>query len=92
MYIINMFGTGVRYWVCEIPMDRFDEMESFKQKNHCSWEEIFFDLHLLKKWGYTELDELHVVLNERGWLLGGDNYMELRTNGKRKGKYGPGDL
>ena len=83
MYIINLFGTGIRYWVCKIPVALFDEMEAYKKNAKCAWEEIFFDLHVLAKWGFESWENIHLMHNGRGWLIGGENYIEFRTKGKR---------
>jgi hypothetical protein len=83
MYILNFFGTGIRYWVCKIPETTYAEMEMYKKKENCSWEEIFFDLDVLSKWGFDSWGNVHLIHKGKGWLIGGTNYFEVRTKGRR---------
>jgi hypothetical protein len=39
-YIINLFGTGIRYWHCEVDQDMFDEMNRIRIKNQVEWEYV----------------------------------------------------
>lgn len=56
--IVNLFGEGIRYWICDIPTDKFQEMEQLKTEQNEEWEQSLYDLSFLKNFGYLHWSEL----------------------------------
>jgi len=57
-YIINLFGTGIRYWNCEVAQEVFDDMNRIRGKNQVAWEQVLFDLDFLNHYGFGHWSEL----------------------------------
>lgn len=63
-YIINLFGTGIRYWNCEVAQEVFDDMNRIREKNRVEWEQVLFDLDFLNHYGYDHWSELAKSLDQ----------------------------
>jgi hypothetical protein len=81
-FIINLFGTGIRYWICEIPLPIFDEMYAIKEKNQVEWENLLFDFDFLKHFGYNHWNELSRQKEKTGFLLDPQNRIEIKQGSK----------
>jgi hypothetical protein len=81
-FIINLFGTGIRYWICEIPLPIFDEMSEIKEKNQVEWENLLFDFDFLKHFGYDHWSELSMHPEQIGFLLDPLNRIEIKQGSK----------
>ena len=75
MYIINCFGSGIRYWLCRIPKNEFVMMDEYRIKNQCNWVDIFFNLEILDKFGYNDWESIHLLQEGKGWLLKKGNWI-----------------
>lgn len=82
--IINLFGAGVRYWVCRFPDQEVDRLASFRTKNNLKWEDIFFDLHTLALFGYENWESFNVILEGSGWLTADRNWIEIKVGRKKR--------
>lgn len=81
-YIINLFGTGIRYWICEIPMPQFEEMETIKEQHKVEWERLLFDFDFLKRFGYKNWSEMSRYPEQVGFLLLPENRFEIKLKSK----------
>ena len=82
MYNINMFGSGIRYWVCEIPMDEFISIQKIRDHFKIEYENIFFDLELLEKIGFSNWENIHCVDKGRGFIIKERNRIEIKRKAK----------
>ena len=71
-YIINLFGTGIRYWHCEVDQDMFDEMNRIRIKNQVEWEIVLFNLEFLNYYQLYRLQPLsflHIAVESHYYHL-----------------------
>lgn len=83
-HVINMFGAGIRYWICRIPDREFVEIEEFRRSRNLSYEGVFFDLHILERFGYKDWESIHVLMEGKGWLTETGNRMEFKSGRKKR--------
>lgn len=83
MYIINFFGTGIRFWICKIPNDDFAKFEEIKNKRNESYENIFFDLEILNRLGYKSWAEIYPTYSGNGLKIETGNWIEIRKNARK---------
>ena len=81
-YIINLFGTGIRYWNCEIDIDVFNDMNQRIQKHKVSWEDMLFDLEILNHYGFEHWRKLSSKPANVGFLLDVQNRIEIKQESK----------
>ena len=81
-YILNLFGTGIRYWICEIPISVFEEMTRIQIKQKVEWEQLLFDFDFLKHFGYHHWSELSKHPEQTGFLLDPQNRIEIKQGSK----------
>lgn len=81
-FIINLFGTGIRYWTCEIPKCKFEEMEKIKDQHNVEWEHLLFDFDFLNRFGYNHWDEMSKYPEQVGFLLNKENRIEVKLKSK----------
>lgn len=81
-YIINLFGEGIRYWVCDIPFNEFNEFEKIKKRTELEWEKLFFDLDFLAHFGYSNWSELSKNQEVKLFLLNNKNKLEIKERNK----------
>ena len=81
-YIINLFGTGIRYWNCELPIDVFNDMNQRIQKHNVRWEDMLFDLEILNHYGFEHWSKLSTKPGNVGFLLEARNRIEIKQESK----------
>lgn len=81
-YIINLFGTGIRYWNCELDQAVFDDMERIRLKNKVEWEQVLFNLEFLNHYGFSHWSELSPEPATIGFLLDPLNRIEIKHGSK----------
>ncbi len=91
-YIINLFGTGIRYWNCEIGIDMFNEMNQRIQKHNVKWEEMLFDLEILNHYGFEHWSKLSSKPANVGFLLEARNRIEIKQESKLITRFKANDL
>ncbi len=84
MTTIKFFGTGMRYWICEIPESQFNRIEKEKIALNKMWEELFFDLEFLEQFGYSNWESIHLLEEGKGWLITERNRIEIKTGRKKR--------
>lgn len=82
-YVINLFGTGIRVWSCQIDHEVFDDMTKIKLKHHVEWENLLFNLDFLNHYGFNHWSELSRNKPKTGFLLKTDNFIEIKQSSKR---------
>ena len=84
MVTINFYGSGIRYWICEIPLEEFKVLENDREKLETVWEQLFFDLEYLEEKGYDSWESIHLLEKGKGWLMADRNRMEIRIGRKKR--------
>jgi len=75
---INLFGTGLRYWQCEIPLELFEEMQQFRLARNEQWENLLFDFGFLERFGYKHWSDLSTEKEHVGLLVDPMNKIEIK--------------
>jgi hypothetical protein len=91
-YIINLFGTGIRYWNCELPIDVFNDMNQRVQKHNVRWEDMLFDLEILNHYGFEHWSKLSSKPANVGFLLQPQNRIEIKQESKLITRFKANDL
>jgi hypothetical protein len=81
-FLLNLFGTGIRYWICDIPTEQFNEMEQIRVKHSVEWEELFCDFDFLKHYGYAHWSELSSYPEQKGFYLNSHNKAEIKEKNR----------
>ncbi len=81
-HYINLFGSGIRYWVCDIPIPLFEEMNKIRLNHKVEWEQLLFDFDFLKHFGYNHWSELSPHPEQTGFLLDPQNRIEIKQGSK----------
>lgn len=81
-FIINLFGTGVRYSICEIPIPLYEEMSKIKLNHKVEWEDLLFDFDFLKHFGFDHWSELSQQPEQTGFLIDQQNRIEIKQGAK----------
>ncbi len=91
-YIINLFGTGIRYWNCELTIDVFNDMNQRIQKHNVRWEDMLFDLEILNHYGFEHWSKLSSKPENVGFLLQPQNRIEIKQESKLITRFKATDL
>lgn len=81
-YILNQFGTGIRYWVCHLDGNLFNEMNQFKKYHRVEWENLLFDFDFLHRFGFNHWSELSNKKESAGLLINSTNRIEIKFGAK----------
>jgi len=79
---IKCFGEGVRLWLCETSTEIWSDWQSIREDNELEWEELFFNLSFLKKYGYTHWSELSKHKEQLIFFCRAQNSIEIKQNRK----------
>ena len=78
MHILNLFGDGVRYWICDLDAPVMEPVIDYKEKHLLAWDQVLFDLSALKRLGYTHWGDLAFYPEKSGMILSENNRIELK--------------
>lgn len=92
MYFVNLFGEGIRYWNCDIPISLFTEMDQARQKLASNWEILLFDQDFLMSFGINHWQELSETGERRALALKRVNSVEIKQRSKLIDKFKAIDL
>ena len=81
-YFINLFGTGIRYWTCNVPKDLFNQMDQERLKTNIDWETLIYDQGFLKMFGYKNFQDLSKAKEKIGFILNKGNKIEIKQRAK----------
>lgn len=81
-YILNQFGTGIRYWVCHLDDTLFNEMNQFKKYHQVEWENLLFDFDFLHRFGFNHWSDLSNYKESVGLLINATNRIEIKFGAK----------
>jgi hypothetical protein len=80
--IINLFGIGIRYWICEVPEGMYEGLQEIRTKHKVEWEQLLFDLDVLTHYGYSHWSDLSASPEHTGFLLDAQNRIEIKHGTK----------
>lgn len=89
---INLFGTGIRYWVCQIPQEIYEKMEHIRAGKHLTWEHLLFDLDFLDYFGYSHWSDLAIEPEHVGFLINFHNRIEIKQAQRILSRYNAQEL
>ena len=92
MYVINLFGDGIRYWICDTSSPKWRPLLQFKEENSLEWNEMLFDLSLLERFGFDYWSSLATEPECFGFLLSAKNRIELKKGGRFLDKFKSNEL
>ncbi|MFN5911195.1 MAG: hypothetical protein ACK45H_07680 [Bacteroidota bacterium] len=82
MYIINLFGEGIRYWICDLEDPLWEPLTHYKMTHQINWNDLLVDLSLLKKFGILHWSELAVEQERSGLLINATNRIEIKKGSR----------
>jgi hypothetical protein len=92
LYVVNLFGDGVRYWMCNPASPTWEPLHSFKKKHKLRWDQLLFDLSLLNELGFAHWSELATSPEQTGFVLSQNNRIELKKGGRFLEKFRADEL
>jgi hypothetical protein len=81
-HIINLFGNGVRYWVCDLDTPEMEPLIQLKIQHSLRWDQILFDLSLLNRLGIEHWSSLSCIEEKLGFILSNQNRVEIKKGSK----------
>jgi hypothetical protein len=82
MYIVNLFGDGIRYRICDLDAPLWEPLIEYRLKHSTTWYDIIMDLTLLQKFGINDLSQLSNKKETVGILLNGQNRIEIKKGAR----------
>ena len=87
---INLYGDGVRLWICDLPIPLFQEMN--KTRNDADWELVLFDLDFLSCFGYSHWSELSSLKEIIGLKISNKGIVEIKKVNKKLARFYSSEL
>jgi hypothetical protein len=81
-YLINLFGTNIRYWTCSIYKVLFTQMDQESLKTNVIWETLIYDQGFLNKFGFSCFQDLSTSKGKVGFILNTVNKIEIKQRVK----------
>jgi hypothetical protein len=81
-YIINLFGNGIRYWICDLDAPEMQPLITVKQQRSLRWDQVLFDLTLLNCHGIEHWSTLSASKEKLGFMLSDQNRVEIKKASK----------
>lgn len=81
-YIINLFGEGVRVYLCQVDKAEYKRLKLFKEQNQLNWDSVFFDFDILETLGYKHWTDF-AILEMNGLMLTNKNRIEIKKQAKK---------
>lgn len=82
---INMIGTGVRIWVCDIEKDLFLRID--KKRGSYPLELALFNFDFLELFGISHWSELSGQKELMGFYLNSENRIEIKRKAKKLAQF-----
>ena len=81
-YIINLFGNGIRYWVCDTDAPILEPLNALRLQRSLRWDQVLFDLSLLNRHGIDHWSSLSQQGEKLGFVLSDQNRIEIKKASK----------
>jgi hypothetical protein len=85
--IINLFGASLRYWVCELPQEKFHALEKSRTNQQEDWTNLFFDLDWLAQFGFAHWSDFAIMEEQNGMLCLPKCSIEIKKGRKMLEKF-----
>lgn len=85
--IINLFGTGIRCWICEIPLHRYNQLKEVAAFHNTTLDNILFDLEILQRLGYKHWSTIFPIEEIVGFIIDDRNKVEIKNGTKILSKF-----
>ncbi len=85
--IINLFGTSIRYWVCEMPREQFLYLDELRERRKEHWVNLFFDLDWLSQLGLSHWSDWAIQKEKTGLLCLPKSLIEIRKGRRMLEKF-----
>lgn len=85
--IINLFGSSLRYWVCELPQEKFHALEKSRTNQQEDWTNLFFDLDWLAQFGFRHWSDFAILEEQCGMLCLPKCSVEIKKGRKMLEKF-----
>jgi len=82
MFIINLFGDGIRYWVCNLQEPVWEPLIAYKKTNSINWNELLMNISLLKRHGINDWSQLSIAPEKSGLVLNSSNKIEIKKGSR----------
>ena len=90
MIKINMYGEGVRIWLCHVEDVLFQKMN--RTRRQLPWDSVLFNLEFLEYFGFQHWSELAKTKEQIGFYLTDKNIIEIKQGNKRLSRFYANDL
>jgi hypothetical protein len=90
MIKINMYGDGVRVWLCHVKKDLLLRMD--EARKHLPWEFVLFDLEFLNHFGFDHWSQLSPKKEQLGFYLTEKNIIEIKQGNKKLSRFYSSEL
>jgi hypothetical protein len=92
MFVINVFGLGVIYYVLELPIDVAARFEEIAKISKVDFSDVFFDFELIEQCGFSNFTELPRQQAGMGCVIEESNTLEIRNKRKKINQFSLSDL
>jgi hypothetical protein len=92
MFVINVFGLGVIYYVLELPIDVAARFEEIAKISKVDFSDVFFDFELIEQCGFSNFTELPRQQAGMGCVIEESNTLEIRNKRKKINQFSLFDL
>ena len=90
--VVNLFGSGIRCWISEIPIHRFNQLKTVAEFNKMSLNTVFFDLDILGRLGYCHWKNIYPIKEINGFIISDSNRIEIKEGRKLMSKFMSRDI
>lgn len=92
MFVINFFGDGIRYWICDTSNPKWEPLIKYREEKNSDWNDLLFDLSFLKKFGFDHWSALATKPEVYGFLLSDRNRIEIKKGARFLDKFRSAEL
>gem|GEM_PF-2403002 len=91
-FIVNLFGNGIRYWIISKNDPVVNELGKLKTTLGIRWDQLLFDLTLMKRFGIDHWSNLTEIPEQYGLMLTVNDRIEIKNGIKIIKKFKAADL
>ena len=92
MYILNLFGNGLKLKYLDISHPLFETLWLFKNAKQMRWNDFIFDIELLNTIGISSWESIPISKTYEGLIVSDLNKIEIKKGSKFISKFKASDL